>query len=164
LVEAGVSLVQVNWYRGPDEPADNPCWDSHVNESERLERVLAPTADQAMAALVNDLDQRGLLQETMVLCLSEFGRTPRFNNRGGRDHWGHVFSVALAGGGIQGGMVYGSSDQLGAHPREGMITPQDLTATVLHCLGIDPQAEIRDRLDRPVVASRGRVINGILSA
>jgi hypothetical protein len=164
LVESGVALVQVNWFRGADEPADNPCWDSHVRESERLESVLAPTADQAIAALVNDLDQRGLLQETMVLCLAEFGRTPRFNARGGRDHWGHVFSVALAGGGIRGGIVHGSSDQLGAYPREGMVTPQDLTATVLHCLGIEPQAELHDRQGRPVAASRGRIIDSILSA
>src|SRR5262249_6014161 len=91
LVEAGVALVQVNWYRGPNEPADAPCWDSHVREAERLKTVLAPTADQAIAALLDDLAQRGRLGETLVVCLAEFGRTPRFNARGGRDHWGNVF-------------------------------------------------------------------------
>ena len=84
----------MNWYRGPDEPPDNPCWDSHTRESERLKTVLAPTLDQAVSALLEDLAQRGMLDETLVLCLAEFGRTPRFNARGGRDHWGHVFLVA----------------------------------------------------------------------
>src|SRR5207253_695040 len=154
MVEAGVGLVQVNWYRGPDEPADAPCWDSHTNEGRRLKSVLAPTADQAFAALLDDLEQRGLLGETLVACLAEFGRTPRLNGRAGRDHWGHVFSVALAGGGIKGGQVYGSSDRHGGQPRDGKVTPQDLTATALHCLGLDPHAELRDALNRPVPATR----------
>src|SRR5262249_15438386 len=162
LVEAGVGLVQVNWYRGPDEPPDNPCWDSHTREGERLKTVLAPTADRAIAALLDDLDQRGWLDETLVLCLAEFGRTPRFNARAGRDHWGHVFSVALAGGGVKGAQVYGSSDRQGAYPRDGKVSPQDLTATVLHCLGFDPHAEIHDTQGRPLAASRGDVIRAIL--
>ncbi len=162
LVEAGVALVQVNWYRGPDEPADNPCWDSHTRESERLRTVLAPTADQAFAALLDDLAARGMLDETLVLCLAEFGRTPRFNARAGRDHWGHVFSVALAGGGVRGGVVHGSSDRLGAYPKDGRVLPQDLTATVLHCLGLDPHAEIIDAQGRPFPASRGKVLHAIL--
>ena len=123
LVEAGVGLVQVNWFRGPDEPADNPCWDSHVAESTRLKTALAPVADQAISALVADLAQRGLLEETLVVCMAEFGRTPRFNGRGGRDHWGSVFSVALAGGGVRGGQVYGSSDRHGAYANEGRRCP-----------------------------------------
>jgi hypothetical protein len=162
LVEAGIGLVQVNWYRGPDEPPDNPCWDTHTQESERLKTVLAPTADQAFSALLEDLAQRGLLGETLVACLAEFGRTPRFNGRGGRDHWGGVFSVALAGGGVRGGQAYGSSDRHGGQPRDGKVTPSDLTATVLHCLGLDPQAELRDTQDRPFPASRGEVIRAIL--
>ncbi len=162
LIEAGVSLVHVNWFRGPDEPADAPCWDSHTNESQRLKTVLAPTLDQGFSALLEDLSQRGLLDETLVLCISEFGRTPRFNPRGGRDHWGHVFSVALAGGGIRGGQVYGSSDKLGAQPSEGRVTPQDLTATFLHCLGYEPHTEIRDTQGRPTAISRGEVIRNIL--
>jgi hypothetical protein len=162
LVEAGVALVQVNWYRGPDEPADNPCWDSHTKECERLKTVLAPTADQAFAALLDDLAQRGLLHETLVLCLAEFGRTPRFNSRAGRDHWGHVFSIALAGGGVRGGQAHGSSDRQGAYPRDGKVVPQDLTATVLHCLGFSPHAEVHDTQGRPFPASRGAVIRGIL--
>jgi hypothetical protein len=158
LVEAGVSLVQVNWYRGANEPADNPCWDSHTDESARLKNVLVPPMDQAFAALLDDLTQRGMLDETLVVCLGEFGRTPRFNARGGRDHWGHVFSVALAGGGIRGGQVYGASDKLGGYPKEGQVQPQDLTATIFHCLGYPASTEIRDALGRALAISRGRII------
>jgi hypothetical protein len=162
LAEAGVSLVQVNWFRGPDEPADAPCWDSHVNESQRLKTVLAPAFDQAFAALLDDLVERGLLDETLVVCSAEFGRTPRLNARAGRDHWGPVFSVALAGGGVQGGQIHGASDELGAQPKSGRIAPEDLTATILHCLGHDPHTEIHDPLGRPLPASRGEVIRAVL--
>ncbi|MFN0051402.1 MAG: DUF1501 domain-containing protein [Planctomycetales bacterium] len=163
LVEAGVNLVQVNWYRGADEPSDAPCWDSHAREAQRLKTVLAPPADQALAALVEDLEQRGMLQETLVVCMAEFGRTPRFNGAAGRDHWGHVYSVALAGGGIRGGMIHGASDPIGGYPREGKVQPQDLTATVFHCLGLDPQTEIQDTLGRPLPISRGAPIWPILA-
>jgi hypothetical protein len=162
LVEAGVSLVQVNWYRGPNEPSDNPCWDSHTNEAERLKTVLVPPTDQAFAALLEDLSARGLLDETLVVCLAEFGRTPKLNGRAGRDHWGHVFSVALAGGGVRGGQVYGASDKVGGHPKEGRVMPPDLLATVFHCLGFRADAEVHDTLGRPLPLSRGRVIQQIL--
>lgn len=158
LVEAGVSLVQVNWYRGPDEPQDNPCWDSHTKETERLKTVLVPPMDQAVSALLEDLTMRGMMDETLVVCMSEFGRTPKFNNRGGRDHWGHVFSVALAGGGIRGGQVHGASDHIGAQPKDGRVQPQDLTATIFHCLGFAPDTEIRDTLGRPFAISRGEAV------
>jgi hypothetical protein len=162
LVEAGVGLVQVNWYRGPDEPSDAPCWDTHVKEADRLRTALAPPTDQGVSALLEDLAQRGLLDETLVVCLAEFGRTPRFNPRAGRDHWGSVFSVALAGGGVKGGQVYGASDRTAAYPKDGRVLPQDLTATVLHCLGYPPDAEVRDPLGRPFPASRGEIVRGIL--
>jgi hypothetical protein len=162
LVEAGVALVQVNWFRGPDEPPDNPCWDSHTRESERLRTVLAPTTDAPFSALLEDLHQRGMLEETLVVCMAEFGRTPRFNSRGGRDHWGPVFSVVLAGGGVRGGQVHGASDRQGGLPKDGKVTPQDLTATILHCLGYEPGAEIIDGQRRPLPASRGQAIRQIL--
>jgi hypothetical protein len=162
LVEAGVSLVQVNWYRGPEEPSDAPCWDSHVKEAERLKTALAPPMDRAFSALLEDLAQRGLLGETLVACLAEFGRSPRLNPRAGREHWGNVFSVALAGGGVGGGQVYGASDRQGGLPGEGRVRPEDLTATVLHCLGYEPHAEVIDNLGRPLVASRGEVIRAVL--
>lgn len=158
LVEAGVKLVQVNWYRGADEPADNPCWDSHTKESERLKNVLMPPMDQAYSALLEDLVQRGMLNDTLVVNTAEFGRTPRFNSRTGRDHWGYVYSTALAGGGVRGGQVIGASDNMGGHPKDGRVQPQDLTATVFHCLGYHPDTEYRDNLGRPLPISRGEVI------
>ena len=162
LVEAGVRLVQVNWYRGPDEPPANPCWDSHAKESARLKEVLVPPTDRAYSALLEDLDRRGLLDETLVVCMAEFGRTPRLDGNGGRGHWGSVFSVTLAGGGVRGGQVYGSSDRIGAYPREGRVRPEDLSATIFHCLGHAPQTEYRDPLGRPHPISRGEVLHAIL--
>lgn len=162
LVEAGVSFVHVNWFRGVDEPSDAPCWDSHTMETQRLKTVLVPPTDLALSALLEDLQQRGMLDSTLVCVLSEFGRTPRFNGRGGRDHWGHVFSVALAGGGIRGGGVHGTSDPQGGYPREGMVAPQDITATMFHCLGLSPETEIHDQLGRPFPISRGNVIAPIV--
>jgi hypothetical protein len=161
LVEAGVCLVQVNWYRGPDEPSDNPCWDSHTRETERLRTALVPPFDQAYSALLEDLVQRGLLDETLVVCTAEFGRTPRFNDRAGRDHWGHVFSTVLAGGGVRGGQVYGSSDAAGGYPRDGRVRPEDFTATLLHALGHEPDTLIHDNLGRPLPVSRGEVVRQV---
>ncbi len=163
LVEAGVNLVQVNWYRGSDEPDIAPCWDTHAKNNDRLKSPLMPTMDQAYSALLEDLAQRGLLDETLVVWMGEFGRTPRFNPAGGRDHWGHVFSVALSGGGVRGGQVLGASDRVGAYPKDGRVQPQDLAATIFHCLGINPERELRDPLGRPHPLSRGDVIRGALA-
>ena len=162
LVEAGVRLVQVNWYRGADEPPDNPCWDSHAKETERLKTVLGPPTDRAYSALLEDLAGRGLLDETLVVCMAEFGRSPRLDGAGGRNHWGSVFSIALAGGGIKGGQAHGSSDKIGAQPRDGRVRPEDLSATLFHCLGHRPDAEYLDRLNRPQPLSRGEVLRAIL--
>jgi uncharacterized protein (DUF1501 family) len=163
LVEAGVALVQVNWFRGADEPMDNPCWDSHVDETNRLKNNLVPPMDQAFSALIADLAERGLLDDTLVVCMSEFGRSPRINARGGRDHWGNVFSVALSGGGIRGGMVHGASDRLGGEPKDGLVRPPDLLATIYHCLGLDPHAELKDPQGRPFPISRGEPIRAVLA-
>lgn len=162
LIEAGVRLVQVNWFRGPEEPSDAPCWDSHARESQRLKTVLVPPADAAISALIEDLKSRGLLDETLVVCMAEFGRSPRFNGAGGRDHWGQVYSVALAGGGIRGGVIHGASDAIGAYPQEGKVQPEDLTATIFHCLGLDPATEMNDTFGRPLPISRGEIIREIL--
>ena len=158
LVEAGVSLVQVNWTRTADDTNDNPAWDTHTKNAERCKTALMPKMDLAYSALLEDLDSRGLLDETLVVWMGEFGRSPKVNPAGGRDHWGHVFSVALAGGGVRGGQVYGASDAIGGHPRDGRVQPQDLTATVFHCLGLSPRTEIHDGLGRPLPLSRGEVI------
>lgn len=162
LIEAGVRLVQVNWFRSGEEPSDAPCWDSHAREADRLKTVLMPPFDQAFSALIEDLRDRGLLEETLIACLSEFGRSPRINGQGGRDHWGNVFSVALAGGGIRGGMVHGASDKVGGEPKDGLVTPPDLLATLYHLLGIPPDAEYRDNLGRPIAVTHGKVIREIL--
>jgi len=163
LVEAGVSMVQVNWFRGPDEPPENPCWDSHVDEAPRLRNVLLPTLDQAYHALLTDLVDRGLLDETLVICMGEFGRSPKINDRGGRDHWGGVFSLALAGGGVRGGVVHGESDRDGGLPRSGAVHPSDLSATIFHLMGLDPALPVRDPLGRVFPISTGQVIEPILA-
>lgn len=163
LIETGVRLVQVNWYRGPNEPDQNPVWDTHRDETNRLKDVLVPPMDRALSGLLADLESRGLLDETLVVVVSEFGRSPRLDGAAGRGHWGHVFSVALAGGGIKGGVVHGASDALAAWPKEGKVGPEDLHATILTLLGISPETELIDPLGRPLVLSRGEVIRPILA-
>lgn len=161
LIEAGVSLVQVNWTRSPDDKDVNPVWDTHTENAARLKTALMPPMDQAYSALLEDLSARGLLDETLVVWMGEFGRSPRINPLGGRDHWGSVFSVALAGGGVQGGQVWGSSDPLGGFPLSGRVEPQDLHATIYHALGVGLDAEIHDHLGRPIPLTRGRVLDEI---
>lgn len=161
LVEAGVSLVQINWTRIKDQP-NQGGWDTHAQHNESLKKLLMPMMDQCFSALLEDLSQRGLLDETLVVWFGEFGRTPRFNANAGRDHWGRVFSLALAGGGIRGGVVHGSSDKHAAEPVEGVVEPRDLIATVLHCLGIEPETTVPDFEGRPVALSKGRVIDAIV--
>jgi hypothetical protein len=158
LIAAGVSLVQVNWTRMPGDTDDSPAWDTHARNADRCKKHLMPLMDLAYSALLEDLAARRMLEETLVVWMGEFGRSPKINGAGGRDHWGHVFSVALAGGGVRGGQVIGSSDKLGGFPREGRVQPQDLTATVFHCLGHAPHTEVHDALDRPIPISRGEVI------
>ncbi len=163
LVEAGVGLVQVNWPREKGDMAvGNPVWDTHAKNSERLKTALMPPMDLACSALLEDLDQRGMLDETLVVWMGEFGRSPRINAGGGRDHWGHVFSVALAGGGIRAGQVVGSSDSIGGHPKDGRVQPQDLAATLFHCLGYQPHTQIRDLQGRPIAISEGEPIPQVI--
>lgn len=149
LVEAGVRLVHVQWPREPgDSAADNPLWDTHAQNADRLEDVLCPMFDVGFSALIEDLDQRGLLSETLVVAVGEFGRTPRINAKGGRDHWGSVFSCVMAGAGISGGQVYGSSDRDGAYPVSNRVEPGNLTASMFHLVGLDYQSTFPDRLGR----------------
>jgi hypothetical protein len=163
LIEAGVRLVHVNWAREPgDSAVDNPMWDTHAQNADRLQDVLCPQFDVTFAALLEDLEQRGLLAETLVVAIGEFGRTPRINRQGGRDHWGRVFSFALAGAGIAGGQVFGASDRLGAFPATDPIQPQDLTATIFHLLGIDPGGVFQDRNNRPHLVTQGTPLARLL--
>jgi uncharacterized protein (DUF1501 family) len=157
LVEAGVRLVQVNFPREPgDLSIGNPLWDTHANNAGRVREKLCPALDQAYPALLADLAARGLLDETLVVLVGEFGRSPRINKIGGRDHWGTVFSACLAGAGLPGGRVIGASDRLGAEPATRAMGPAELAATVLHLLGIRPEHEFHDRLGRPQRASAGQ--------
>lgn len=162
LVEAGVPFVRVNWVRLRSGGGLGGTWDTHDNNTEGL-KALMPVMDQTYSALLEDLANRGLLDQTLVIWMGEFGRTPRIGTEGarrlaGRDHWGHVFSVALAGGGVQGGQVIGSSDSIGGYPKDRPVHPEDLTATMFHSLGISPDSEIKDPQGRPAVISNGQVI------
>jgi hypothetical protein len=159
LIEAGVRLVHVNWSREPgDSAVDNPMWDTHAQNADRLQDALCPMFDVSFDALMDDLSDRGLLSETLVVVVGEFGRTPRINKQGGRDHWGHVFSMALAGAGIRGGQVIGASDKNGAYPVTDPIRGGDLTATIFHLLGINPGGMFRDKADRPHRITEGEPI------
>lgn len=162
LVEAGVSLVQVNWTRVEDVK-NNGSWDTHNNHFSDLKNHLMPRMDLACSALFEDLQQRGLLKDTLVVWLGEFGHTPRINGNGGRDHWGNCFSIALGGAGIRGGFVHGESDPHAAFPLSGAVSPADVTATIFHSLGFSPETLLYDQTDRPFPVTRGQVIREILA-
>ena len=154
LVEAGVRLVTV----------DVRWWDTHVKGYETMRDGFLPRWDRAYTALIEDLDQRGMLDSTMVIAWGEFGRTPRVNATGGRDHYPGVFSAALAGGGIRGGRVVGQSDKHGAFPAENAKTPQDVLATMYRHLGIDTEESYTDHAGRPHrVLTSGEPINELFS-
>ncbi len=154
LVEAGVPLVTV----------DCRWWDTHVKGYETMRDGFLPRWDQAYSALITDLEERGLLESTLVLAWGEFGRTPRVNATGGRDHYPNVFSAALAGGGIQGGRVLGSSDAKGAEPLSSPRQPQDVLATMYRHLGIDTETSYLDHSGRPIpVLPFGEPLHELLS-
>jgi hypothetical protein len=144
LVEHGVPLVTVFW-NGPD-PSN---WDTHYEETKHL-KVLLPPTDRAFSALLDDLGARGLLDETLVVWMGEFGRAPRLEEKGGRGHWGRCYSVVFAGGGVTGGQVYGKSDRFAAYPAANPVSPADLVATIYHALGIGGDTEATDPAGRPV--------------
>ncbi|MFL5245309.1 MAG: DUF1501 domain-containing protein [Gemmataceae bacterium] len=161
LVEAGVRLVQVNWVRH-DNGKGAQGFDSHTNHLHLAKTELLPPTDAALSALIMDLTERGLLDETLIIVMGEFGRTPRFNPQGGRDHWPSCFSVLLAGGGIRGGQIYGASDKIAAFPTSNPVSPQDLIATLFYCLGVDPQTVVHDQQRRPFVLVEGNPVLGLL--
>ena len=153
LVEAGVRFVSMT-YGG---------WDHHANISNGFKRQM-PEFDQAFAALIKDLEQRGLLDSTLVMVSSEFGRTPKVNKDAGRDHWPRVFSVVLAGGGIKRGMIYGTSDATGGEPNSDPMVLEDLSATIYHQLGIDPDKRLISPGNRPIdIVHGGKVVRDILA-
>jgi hypothetical protein len=169
LVERGVPLVTVFW---PSEGIKNVSvyWDTHSRNFIDLRERLMPPADVAFSALLDDLGQRGLLDETLVVWTGEFGRTPRVGQvnsdagagADGRDHWPGCFSAVLAGGGIRGGQVYGSSDRQAAYPASNPVAPADLVATAYHCLGLPPHQTLQDVQGRPMVVATGSPIRDLL--
>jgi hypothetical protein len=159
LVEAGVPLVTVYW--NAPHIDDLQHWDTHKDSFNRLENHLLPPFDRGLSALLDDLAERGLLDETLVVWHGEFGRTPKLNKAAGRDHWGFCQSVLLAGGGVRGGQVYGSSDAAAAYAAELPVSPDDLAATVFHCLGIPLEQEMRDAQGRPLPLCSGKPVLGV---
>jgi uncharacterized protein (DUF1501 family) len=161
LIEAGVNMVQVNL-------GNNETWDTHGNIFPHLKEKLFPPTDQALSALLDDLADSGLLDSTLIVMAGEFGRTPKISHLQqyyklpGRDHWGAVQSVWFAGGGVQGGLVIGSSDRVGGHPASEPHTPEDMAATIYHALGIPATAMWHDTLERPQHVYFGKPIAALL--
>jgi hypothetical protein len=137
-VEAGVPFVQVNWSQHveSEEDAGDGGWDNHYRNFEMLAERQCWPFDQACSALLDDLQDRGMLRDTLVVAVGEFGRTPKINPNAGRDHWQMCYSALLAGGGVRGGQVVGVSDSRGEYPASRPVTPADLGATMLECLRI----------------------------
>ncbi len=157
LVEQGVPLVTVYW-NGEEVPGG---WDLHYRNAERLPPLAGPL-DRAFSALLDDLEARGLLDDTLVVWMGEFGRAPLIEREGGRGHWGRCYSVVLAGAGINAGMVHGRSDRRAAYPVDGAVSPQDLVTTIYHCLGIGIDTELTDAFGRPLRLCQGEVIPSVL--
>jgi hypothetical protein len=128
-----------------------------------VEKYHLPITEQTLPTLLTDLDERGLLEETLVVWMGEFGRTPRINANVSRDHWPHCYTVMLAGAGVKKGFVYGASDKTGSYPAEHPVRPDDIAATIYYLLGIDPQTEIHTAAGRPMVIADGKPITGILA-
>ncbi len=153
LIEAGVTFVGYNDF--------NQKWDTHGDLERRYQQIIPPL-DQGFAALIDDLHQRGLLEDTLVVLTGEFGRTPRINNLAGRDHWPNAYTLVASGGGLRPGVVHGMTDAQGAEVIEGRVAPADVLATMWHQLGVSPQTILRDRLNRPHPISNGRVLDELL--
>jgi hypothetical protein len=158
LTEAGVPIVTVICAAGDLNGASGDMWDTHGNNFNRLKNDLLPPFDRAASTLLRDLSERGRLDDTLVIILTEFGRTPRINGGAGRDHYPLCYSIALAGGGIRGGQVYGSSDRLGALPRDLPTDPSDVHATIFDALGIPLDSHLTDHSGRSFPLTDGRVL------
>jgi hypothetical protein len=168
LVEAGVRFVTVYFSASiGGQSTVSGGWDTHGFNSKPmypiLDRYLLPITDQTLPTLLTDLEERGLLNETLVFWAGEFGRSPRINNMAGRDHWPQCYTVLMAGGGVKRGHVHGASDRLGAFPARDPVRPEDLSATLFQLLGLDPHQEVRDALNRPLPISTGTVMTGVLA-
>lgn len=163
LLEAGCPLVSVFW---DEYKVVNTAWDTHFNHFSRMGNELLPAFDSAMSSLLTELEDRGLLQDTLVMCLSEHGRTPKISNNargGGRGHWSQAYSVMLAGAGINSGSVIGASDARGAFVKDRPVSPEDILATMYHLKGIDPNTFIPNRVKKPTrLTEHGLVVDEML--
>jgi hypothetical protein len=157
LVEAGVRFVTV--YYSPGIVG----WDTHQKNYPLLRQKLLPATDRTLPTLIEDLESRGLLDETLVVWTGEFGRTPKINKDAGRDHWPQCYTLLMAGGGLKRGFVYGASDATAAYPKDNPCSPDDISATMFYCLGIDPATELRNHVNQPIPASRGTPILPLLA-
>ena len=170
LVEAGVGMVSLIWmYFMPTGRIAN-VWDNHGGTSGLgnitgyamlKEKYCIPPLDRGYSALIEDLAQRGMLDDTLVVAVGEFGRTPKINSNQGRDHWGMCQSALLAGGGVRGGQVYGASDKQAAYVKDNPVSPEDLLATIYHAMGVPPESEIRDRENRPYRICEGQAVKAL---
>jgi uncharacterized protein (DUF1501 family) len=169
LIEAGTRFVEVNWPKVAN--SDNHSWDVHAGLSKRMKDQAAPMLDAGLSALLEDMDQRGLLAETLVVAVGEFGRSPQRgvstsgnqNQDDGRDHWPYCYTGVIAGAGVKRGLVYGRSDKTGSAPLENPVHPRELLATVYHSVGIDPGTIVYNHLNQPRELVQGEAVTGILS-
>ena len=169
LIEAGTRFVQLNWPAVANGNPEVDSWDTHAANFAPLKNLHCPVLDRALSALLSDMDERGLLDETLVVAVGEFGRSPRLgvstsgnsNSPDGRDHWPYCYTAMVAGAGVSRGQLYGESDETGSAPREKPVHPNDLLATVYYTLGIDPAMEILNHLDQPRELVKGEVIRGL---
>lgn len=166
LVERGVRFINVSWDNFSKRfDVSKAAWDTHERNFPMLRQTLLPNFDQTYSAFIEDLSNRGLLDQTLVVTMGEMGRTPKINAKGGRDHWTECYSVMLAGAGIQGGTIYGASDEQAAYIKDKPVHIRDLCATIYQLLGIDPDMPVHDRAGRPfAVAHGGKPLNEILSS
>lgn len=168
LVEAGVKCVTVYFSASiGGRRVGKGGWDTHGFDNTRMYKIVdkyqLPITEQTLPTLLLDLEQRGLLDETLVVWFGEFGRTPKINKNESRDHWPQCYTTLLAGGGVAGGAVYGTSDRYAMYPADHPVRPEDLSATIFHLLGIDPHTEVYNRADRPFPIAPGNVIHSILA-
>lgn len=157
LVEAGVGLITVPWMY----LVSTKNFDTHSNHFTLMKNLLLPPVDQAFSALLEDLEERGLLDETLVAWTGEFGRTPKINGGAGRDHWGNVYSTVLAGGGVRGGQVYGASDKSAAEPTDNPVHARDFVASIYHALGYGPSTVVHDMGGRPRPIIEGKPVHAL---
>ncbi len=168
LIEAGTRFVEVNWPKVAN--SDNHSWDVHVDLSKRMKTQSAPMLDAGLSALVEDLDQRGMLKDTLVVAVGEFGRSPRRgvstsgnqNSNDGRDHWPYCYTAFVAGAGVKRGFVYGKSDKTASAPLENPVHPTELLATIYHSVGIKPDTIVYNHLNQPRELVKGEPVTGIL--